>query len=857
MDSYPLLRQVPIFAELTDHTLKLISKRVTKQNQSAGSTIFQVGDQGDAFFIIEKGQVEILVPSSQGDPPVAVGTLQQGDCFGEISLITSEARNATVRAVSQTSLIRIERDDFLHLVSDAKTFKRVMDLICSHLRRSNCMLEASRRVQVALGHYLQDREIGNDQLTGNTTASRRIAADVEAAAANDLPVLIEGESGTGRRLAAGLIIKGGRRARGPMITINCLEPGINSALEIFGQDVTTPNSLEQRQIGALELCAEGTVVISDAGKLPAVVVNRLRETMITGRFTRLGGKESLPLKARIIVTRLFDSTHPQVLEDAQFDALFTGGRLLIPPLSKRRKDIPEIGEALLKKHCAALDRPVPELTLAARERLISYDWPGNVTELESVIRRAATLASDNKIEGEHILIHLASSTLEGRLDLFGIPWLRSIACSRAYPAILQIPTALGLGLLILLCFFGPQAEDNPALILTWPIWWAALPLTFLFFGRIWCTTCPFPLVSTLVQKVKSLNLKTPEFLIRTEIWPMTALFIFLTWADEYWHYPDFPTYTGVVLVCILSGAILCAFLFEGRVWCRYLCPLGGVSGVYSTGSIVELRSNQAVCAGQCRHHECVAKDSDLACPLFERPIVLDSNRNCCLCMNCVKACRNDAFHLFLRAPASEVIDAKKPVFAAGFLCALLVGTMALHGVCMYLEKTGLDLCKIAPATWFGMTTEKYVWTLDFFLAIAMAAGLMSTVSFFSSELEGKPFRDNLAAYGLPLAFMALMMHIALEGAKFCGEGIPKGFGMVASYLRLAVKPEALALFTPLFIRLAQIGFSAAALGYTVYLLVRVAQKRNEGGSILAVIPHLFFVLSIGLFFLGLVLLAPL
>ncbi|MBP7866739.1 MAG: cyclic nucleotide-binding domain-containing protein [Acidobacteria bacterium] len=824
---FQALRRVAIFQELPDEVLEGLARRSVLESRPARETVFNAGDEAADLYVVESGAVEVLRPAAPPVPPVCISVLGPGECFGEMALLSGEPRSATVRTTEAATLVRITRGDFLHLVSEASVYRRIVKMLCDRLRSSTTRIEEARRAHLSLSRRLQGyREFEKDRAAGSTSAARELEQVIAAAAACDGPVFVEGEEGSGKSLACALAIRKSRRAEGPVIVVDCPRGGVTAATEIFGQEEGPEGSA---QWGALELCAEGSVVIEEPQALGPVAREQLLQALRTGKFRRIGGSSEVPLSARVFVTRRLKPDEVSHTAAPGLKNLFTGGVISIPPLRNRRKDIPEIVGTLGTKHAEAAGVPNPQISPAAMERLVSYDWPGNVGELDTVIRRAFTLAPEGRIDAEHILIHLPPGIKQGKVDLFRLPWLKAFLKSSFYPLILQIPALFVLGLIAVYCFVGPQSEDNFALTLTWPIWWAALPLSFLFLGRIWCSICPFALVSSGIQKAGGLKLPIPKFFRRLEIWPMTFLFLFLTWADEYWHYPDYPWMTGVVLVSVFGGTVLMSLIFERRTWCRYFCPLGGVNGVYSSASFLELRTNIDVCSNECTDHRCIAGDNRRPCPMLERPLAMDTNQNCNLCMNCLKVCPHGAVHLYLRKPGAEMWEMRKPLLSAGVLAVLLSGAMLLHAFCKYLGAWGLGLKDAPPAIWFGLATDEAAWTLGYILMLVAVMGIVMTAAAVSTGMENGVFSSNLAHYGLTFAVMAVLQHITLEGAEFFAEGIPDGVALVAGWLGGNADPEAYVLFTPLLVRLVQVFLGVCALVLTLYAIDRVSKQRGEEG----------------------------
>jgi ferredoxin len=141
-----------------------------------------------------------------------------------------------------------------------------------------------------------------------------------------------------------------------------------------------------------------------------------------------------------------------------------------------------------------------------------------------------------------------------------------------------------------------------------------------------------------------------------------------------------PMGTGYLLLAIASFALLSGILFERRVWCRYLCPLGMLGAVFSGCSVVELRANQSICNSTCKTNSCYKGDEDTpGCPLYQGPFSLSSNQNCILCGNCIKACSNDSPAFNLRIPGHELWASLKPEILTTIFVPVILGTQIYRG----------------------------------------------------------------------------------------------------------------------------------------------------------------------------------
>ncbi len=163
-------------------------------------------------------------------------------------------------------------------------------------------------------------------------------------------------------------------------------------------------------------------------------------------------------------------------------------------------------------------------------------------------------------------------------NLFDIPVLGTFLRSRQFLYWLIVPTLIVFTFIVAAGLFDIQTTQNPAVLLTWILWWPAVVFTFFLVGRIWCAICPFGYLGDVAQKIFSLRWKVPAFL--RNMWWRIGLFVALTWATTVWALDRWPRGTAWLALAETLGAVLLAFIFEKRSFCRYLCPVGGVLGLY-------------------------------------------------------------------------------------------------------------------------------------------------------------------------------------------------------------------------------------------------------------------------------------
>ena len=166
---------------------------------------------------------------------------------------------------------------------------------------------------------------------------------------------------------------------------------------------------------------------------------------------------------------------------------------------------------------------------------------------------------------------------------------------------------------------------------------------------------------------------------------MTAGFAAILIWEEVWNLENTAWLSSCLLLLITAGAAIGSLLFEKRFWCRYLCPVGGMNGLFAKLSISELRAEPGTCSGSCSSYACFkggpAEGEGLStegCPLGSHPAHLSDNRNCVLCMSCVQACPNRSVQLRLRPPAADLQPNMHSPAGERGLILVLAGGICLH-----------------------------------------------------------------------------------------------------------------------------------------------------------------------------------
>lgn len=262
-------------------------------------------------------------------------------------------------------------------------------------------------------------------------------------------------------------------------------------------------------------------------------------------------------------------------------------------------------------------------------------------------------------------------------DLMVVPTVRRFLLSRAYPSVLQWAAMLVFGIVIASGLFDTATGDhNFATILTWTVWWAGVIFTFLLVGRVWCAMCPVGAISDWAGGLAKPRRAFPKPL--RNIWIATGLLVLLTWADAVFGIVNNPKVTAWLLIGMAAAAGVTALLYQRRAFCRYLCPIGGMIGLYSMVSPLEWRAkSQAACRSHFPKTCYSGNENTKGCSMFEYPAAMERNNYCHFCADCAKACPADNFSLRFRPFAADLRNLSRPRLDEAYLAVALTGISLL------------------------------------------------------------------------------------------------------------------------------------------------------------------------------------
>ena len=575
-------------------------------------------------------------------------------------------------------------------------------------------------------------------VVGSSRYAQRLRSAVLEAARDPQrqAVLINGEPGLEKDNLAALVHYGSAERRRLLVRLNA-------------------NDLQGSGLSLLDELGSSTLLVSGMDRVNGDVQSRL---------IAMARGEEPGFQGRVLFT-----------SEAAIPALDDLVRTIrVPPLRVRRTDLGDWLRYRLRLQSPGLgwSQP-PALPDSVVRRLQNHDFANNLRELEAMVDRALRQARQQS-QGElppllpEEVFWTEEKTRRTRFDIWRWKpqlrdWMRAPALwnTLLFGLVSWLFVAVNLAL-----WFGPQDRAaNPMLTLFWAWWWPLILLSYPLVGRLWCAICPFMVWGEITQRL------TPW---RKKHWPhgdldrwgapaLAAGFAAILLWEEVWNLENTAWLSSCLLLLITAGAVISSTVFEKRFWCRYLCPVGGMNGLFAKLSILELRAEAGTCSGSCSSYACFkggpADGEGLAtagCPLGTHPAHLSDNRNCVLCMTCTQACPNRSVQLRLRPPAADLQRSMQAPDGERGLILVLAG-----GICLHHWQRLLGWLPLAPSSLHDGPLLARLSVAALALALPAAAGLWLN-------------RRWLYA-GLPMLWALLLARHLPIGMTEAGTVLPDGW----------------------------------------------------------------------------------
>lgn len=836
-----------LFNWLDEETKSMLAKSLAPRFFPKNTTVLKQNAPAESMFFLYSGTARVVELNEEGGERV-VDQVNVGDSFGESALLAGEAGQYSVISSSDIQVLELKKDQLNELLQkNPEVLKAFYRLVLKKFSAAQAKPEKADARTEALSHLIVPTDV---TIVGEDKKIKDAKKKVEALAKDGQPLLITGPSGTGKKYFARYFHKMGPHPEYPYIEMSVaeLEPG-RVGPAIFGVEADPGATHMKGQVGYLEMLGTGTLAIAHAEQMDAHQQSKLATYLQYGWFHRVYGRESVKSKARVVLictggeAESLDRLIPELRELLQDHVIY------LPPLIQRLKDIPLLAEHYLNVFAKKDGKRISGLSREATERLVSYTWPGNVKELENVIQRAAIVTSEDVIIPGDLIFVLPSEKEIHKLNVLRQEGIRDFFRHPLVPKFFMWFNIIVVVIMAGFTLFGgtrpaghPLQDfgNNPGMLITWLVWFPVLPISAFLLGRIWCGMCPICGIGDLASKVVSFNLPVPKFLKKMDFWVVILAFVFLDYVEGLFGVAEKPLATGMLLVIIISLSVLFCILFERKTFCRYVCPLAGMLGAYSTLSIVEVRGNKKICQTQCGQHLCL-KGTDHApgCPMFSYPASLATNSECMLCFNCVKNCENRGVQLNLRPPLQELWRQAQPLFSLSLLGVMLVGMMGRH------QFPALTFWKSIESTltWSATTVE----TVQYFSAILIALIPFFLSSLLSAAASQEKVTENMAHYGMAFIPLALSGHLAHVFHEFLSGGVyellayfVKVYRWMFSGIAIGSQEVVISPFIhPAVVTFIKFLFISGGLFGSIIALVMIARRASTKNVLSRIMPHVF------------------
>src|SRR6187455_3217447 len=338
---------------------------------------------------------ELLASVKQGDPPdiVLLDVMMPG-MNGLETLRALKAAKPELQAIMLSGreqaativeAVRLGAADYVVKPDDPEGLGEIAldSAIKNAIEKTRLVSELSE-----LRQQLSDDE--DRAVWGNSEKMRGIATVIEQVADSDVGVLIRGQSGVGKELVSRAIHQRSTRRNRPFVKVNCAAlPAELLESELFGHERGAFTGAASTRVGKFEFAQHGTIMLDEIGEMPQALQAKILHVLQDREFTKLGSNRTIEVDVRVIAATNRDLEAMMRAGTFREDLYYRLQviEVQVPPLRERREEIPQLIEFFLLKFASVYHRPAMRPSLVLQEALLSYDWPGNIRELENVMKR--------------------------------------------------------------------------------------------------------------------------------------------------------------------------------------------------------------------------------------------------------------------------------------------------------------------------------------------------------------------------------------------------------------------------------------------------------------------------------------
>src|SRR5467141_3715681 len=264
-----------------------------------------------------------------------------------------------------------------------------------------------------------------EEIVGSSPALQAVLSRVARVAPTDSTVLITGETGTGKELVARAIHKRSQRSARPFVSVNCaaVPPSLISS-ELFGHEKGAFTGAQQRRLGRFELAEGGTIFFDEIGELSAEAQIALLRVLQEREFERVGGSRPISTDVRVIAATNRNLRAAIAAGTFRLDLFYRLNvfPIEVPPLRQRKEDIPMLLEYFVKRYASRAGKNIRAIDKKTLDLFQSYEWPGNIRELQNVVERSVIVSSGDVFSVDESWLSKESSHRPSRVQ-------RSVAVS--------------------------------------------------------------------------------------------------------------------------------------------------------------------------------------------------------------------------------------------------------------------------------------------------------------------------------------------------------------------------------------------------------------------------------------------
>ena len=383
----------------------IIRKLLARMMELEGYEVFQAADRASGLKLLTAKTPQLVLCDvflPDGNGVEMVKEIKELQPETEVILLTAHGNIPDgVQAIKNGAFDYITKGD---------DNNKIIPIISRAMEKIN-----SRPVQPSGSTVVPVRESAFDTVLGHSRGLQQVIQLARKVAVTDVPVLLTGETGTGKEVLAQAIHNGSARAKQPFVAINC--SAFSKELlesEIFGHKAGAFTGALKDKKGLFEEANHGTIFLDEIGEMAYGLQAKLLRVLETGEYIKVGDTKPTKIDVRIVSATNRNLKEEIANSNFREDLYFRLSvfHLHLPPLRERREDIPELAAAFLKFFAAKMGKQVKGFAADCQAWMQSYAWPGNVRELRNVIERALIIC-DDYITLDDMPLDFRSSTLSG------------------------------------------------------------------------------------------------------------------------------------------------------------------------------------------------------------------------------------------------------------------------------------------------------------------------------------------------------------------------------------------------------------------------------------------------------------